>query len=239
MTEENSDANHPLQPFVFEKQDVVVERDCFHVGKTLLHPLKRALDIADRHGKNLFEQCLAEPSVDEDEQKPLSALPGDNEISLHVSDAFSFVDMLGSFGDHAFAVELRFRHSPAPRPFEYLRAMRFDSPAVYAPHVPFDRSRRDIREDAFNAAQPSGNRFGRLIVHEGRLNERSQRWIKGNLFAHLAHAPHADIRKILRVPGIVYATRSLLLQLIPNDTLPAFQRARDGREGIPPLSKNL
>ena len=164
MTEVDLHVELFLQSFVLEKEDVVVERDRFDLGKSFLHAHERALHIPHGNGKYHLQKHLPDVPVDENESQPFPAFARDNEVTLHVTEPLSFVDTLGSFGDHAFAVEDGSRSFSAMFAFEYLRAMRFDAPSVHAFDIPLDGGGRDVRDGFLNGTQPSRDRIGRLIV---------------------------------------------------------------------------
>ena len=169
MAEVHFDLEYSLEPFVFKKKDVIVERDRCDLRKAFLHAHERTLHVPHRDGKYSFQHNFANVPVDEHESQTLAAFSGNDEVSFRVPQPFSFVDTLRSFGDHPLAVERGPRDFPPVFASEYLRTMQFDAAAVHTFDVSLDRWGRDVRDRFLNPPEPARNRIRRLIVEQQRI----------------------------------------------------------------------
>src|ERR1700690_438716 len=106
-----------FQSLVFEKEDVIVERDRLDFRKSFLHPQERPLDIAHRYGEDLLQEHFPDISIDESKSQSFAAFAGDDEVTLHMTESLSLVDSLGSFGDQTSAIEHSFLPSATSSSF--------------------------------------------------------------------------------------------------------------------------
>ena len=65
MTEIDFDTKFFLQSPVLKEEDVVVERDRFHLRKSFLHAHESTLDISDRYREDFLKECLAQVAISE------------------------------------------------------------------------------------------------------------------------------------------------------------------------------
>lgn len=153
-----------------EKEDIVVERERFQLRKPFFDTTDRTFDGTNRDRMYLLKERRATLAVGDVENDPRSTSSRHNEVALRVADTRSFVDIQGSFGDHAFAVKGGFLPATAMFSLEHLCAMRFDPSPVWRCDVPTYERTRDSRQVFVVSPDPLGNMFGRLIVHEIRFD---------------------------------------------------------------------
>ena len=205
MAEVDFDSEFLLQPLVLQEQDVVVEGDGLDLREPFFHLQKRTLDVAHRHRQDSLKQRLPHSPVREREQYSFAALARHDEVSFHMSEPLSFVDMPGSFGNHAFAVEDGFSPAAASLPAEYCSSVRLDLPAVHATNVAAYGPRRSCPDIFFNLCEPASQGIRRLVVHEVRLHEVAQRPALRDFLPFLSAVAHSYVRDVFGVDGIVSA----------------------------------
>ena len=178
IAEEYSDLEFLLKPLVMEKEDVVVERERLEFGKPLSNAADRAFDGANGYRIYALKEWCAALAVGDVEDDSRSAFPRDDEVALRIPDALSCVDIQGSFGDHAFAVESGFLPSAPVFSLAYLRSVRFDSSAIWRSDVPANERSGDSGQVFVVPLDTFGDMLGRLVVHEVRLDDFLERRMK-------------------------------------------------------------
>lgn len=157
MTEIYFNVEYSLQSFVLEEENIIVERHRRNFRKSLFHARERAFDIAHGDREYLLQQNLANVPIDEYETQPFPIFPGNDEVAFHVAEPLSFVDALGSFGDHPLAVEDGLPCPLSPGRFEYACTMGLDLSSIHGFNVALDRGGRNVRNGFLDSAQSSPN----------------------------------------------------------------------------------
>ena len=106
VTEVDFNIELSLEIFVVYEQKIIVESHCFEFGKPSSDSSKPVLHCSDRDRMDFLKECGATLSVRHNQKHSFTRLTRSDEIALGVADAFSVLDYLGSFVDHAFVRNL-------------------------------------------------------------------------------------------------------------------------------------
>ena len=238
--EENPDVELLLKSFVMNEQNVVVERERVKLGESFLDTAECTFHCTYGHRMYLLEERPTKLSVGHVEHDAGAAFTRDEEVALAISDADSFVDIQGSFRDHALAVESRFPPPAAPSSAEHIRAVRFNASPVRTLDVSSDEASRYRLEVFVVSLDPLRNMFGRLIVHEIAFDDFLEFGIKRDHASLCAGILAPRVRSPIRIRRAVRSVFSReVLQFVPHRALHDTDSFRDLLQGVSLLPQYL
>lgn len=202
MTEVESQVELLLEFTVIHEKDVVVEGDRLHLRISLLHAFQAVQDGPRRDGQDLFKERVSVVAIDGIKHHAHSRSSGDDEVSLHVSDALPIVDSLGSFVDHA----LSDHHSPLAASFPSGRvflACSLDLPAVWTCNISPQGRRGYVWQILAVLPDEFGSHLGRLIVEEKLIRTFPKIDVRDDLHADRLRIPALHIRVVLGVCRVI------------------------------------
>lgn len=151
---------------------------------------------------DFLKEGVSRFSLGEVEYHPRSALSRDDEVSLEVSDASFFVDMLGSFGNHAFALVGGSIRPLSSFPDEMLSS-GFNFSSMRTLNVSANGERRHGGKLPFAMFDASRHVLGRLKVEKQLINALPQYRLSDHLCSHGTRIPSSCVRSLLCIRGIV------------------------------------
>lgn len=107
---------------------------------------------------------------------------------------------------------------------EYFPPVSLDLSSVRASDISPHGRTGDIRKALLDILQSPRDFLRFLVVHEVALDERAKLRIGDDLLALLPLGPHADMRDVSGVFGIVLSAATLLFKLVPDAALGTLER---------------
>lgn len=178
-------------------------------------------------------------SFGEVEHHPRSALSRYDEVPLEVSDTSLLVDMLGSFGNHAFTFV-----DGSVRPLfsfpDGLLSPGFNFSAMRTLNVSANGERRNGGKPPFAMFDAPRYVLGRLKVEKEFIDALPQYRLSNHLRSHGTGVPSSCVRLELCICGVVSPSLSCVCaEFVRNGGEPGVQRFADFPQGVPFSSQNL
>lgn len=181
-----------LKFFVMQEEDIIVECNGLHFGKSLFHAQERVSDRSSGNRKHPLKKRVPCLEVGEVKHHALSGFSRHDEVSLEVANFLFLLDFLGSRGNHAFPI-VDSPVCPSLASSQELLSLGFNLSAMWALNVSAYCERGDGGKVLFVMRNASRYILRRLKVEKKLVNPLSEWRLSDNFSANRTSVPSSRV----------------------------------------------